>query len=312
MLAELHLDEILNRAWTDGIPLEGQFEYDLGQAVHELGILVGEGSLDSSDKPTTSGHCDPKQAVTATKSLASNPKAASVAEVRQMQFQSGPARSRAATSAGHDLVHATVTPASTSAGSGTMGARPVSAPAAVGSSTHTGVQPSNAIRPSPTSEVILYRHRASTGGNRQTSQALVKMAPINQALIRSNNAQTPLGSSTMIVRPNGPLNRPPVLDKLGKYVEASVERYDPRQAGIAFSGNFTPGGFGLRVRSQSQTVQHDARTGQTVARHSMETLQRDTSGNSRISNDRSDMEGSWDEIQQAMQSLQMKHAYNAW
>lgn len=293
------IDRVLKQPYPDRIAFDGNYKCNLAQAVSELGILVGEGTLDTSTVPTTASHYDPEQAVNATISLASNANVVTVADMRQdlSQLRYGgvqaPSYSHGTPSTGGVALCKKAFTTESDARTDRDRARPVSAPVSAARFESLGPLSSIEAGGGARAYTSLHRPRATTAPVQQPSQALIRSIPAN-------------GVPTSIT------HRPSSLEKLGKYVEASVERFEPRTSGIALSGDYTPGGFGLRVRSQTQTVEQDARTGETVGYHSMELLERDTKGNSRISNTRSDLQGSWFEVQQAMQLLQKSQGYIAW
>lgn len=96
------------------------------------------------------------------------------------------------------------------------------------------------------------------------------------------------------------------LENLPREVERAVEQNLPGQVDFDFSGNFTPGGFGLRVRSQSQSIRYDPRSGQTYGRYATETLEKDTMGGVQIHKDDAEIEGDEIQVNEAMNALQLQ------
>lgn len=131
----------------------------------------------------------------------------------------------------------------------------------------------------------------------------------SQALVRGSPARQRRPQHTVMVpRGNlGSMEHASIFNKLSRNVEAAVQDFHPNCADFSFSGNFIPDGFGLRIRSQSQSVRYDARNGQTLGRYAVETLERDTRGQGHVYRDNVEMQGSVFQVTEAMQALHVEN-----
>lgn len=150
----------------------------------------------------------------------------------------------------------------------------------------------------PGLEAVRPRALTAPAGAPTVSQALVPGTPARQ--------RRPQHMSVVPRGNVGSMEHASLFNKLSQNVEAAVQDSHPNYADFSFSGNFIPGGFGLRVRSQSQSVRHDVRTGQTLGRYAVETLERDTHGQGHVHRDNAEMQGSVFQVTEAMQALHVE------
>lgn len=296
----------------DGLP-DPDFDYGftLTEIVQGLGLLVGPGLVAVSDRPTTALPSYQDLSITATENLKN---AAHVATVAELQALLQPANRQTRSLP----LHAQVVPPPNAHRSPS---RPRVAPTAL---TPLHRRASSAELParewasipssSSAGEANSYRPRADTDPGASSGQ-LASRVPSSQALTRTDSTSPAAivpPQPAVIPRAPGAMQARSPLDQLSRHVEAAVQYSHPHLSGFSFSGNFTPGGFGLRVRSQSRSVSHNTQNGNTLGFHSTEILQQDTRGNAHIANDRSDMQGSWSQVNEALKSLDTNQPSSKW
>lgn len=299
-----------------GLLPPSRYDFTLAEAILELGIRVGPGSLDGFDiPPITSTVYDPDEAILATSSLARNPKVAPASYFQQVLHKSSTQPSqtphRTLPVAQSSSVNASSHSRAATAGEKT----PQDQQSCASASLDQPLAPTT-VRPKAMNDASSHRPRVSTGSSKQpatqTQLALTKLPPrqVSNQLVKAPQSYAP--QRALVTRPVMNAQQRTPLNELPKYVEHSIERRDPLQSDFAISGNFTPGGFGLRVRSQSHRVQHNGHTGRTVGMYSVNILQQDTNGNALMSGIQSDIQGSWTQVRQAIQGLQSKQARDDW